>query len=906
MYKCPEKCSKCEYTKLDENDPTSFVVYCTECNNKLGFYQIEGKYLAHPVNNNKYMECFTWRKEKLISDSANNHPPSDLNTILVGNIFKYCDPACTLCTALGTSEYDTHCQAKKCSNEYIYVQNNEDICYKSNSEFPLHFKYHDPILKEDYFKPCYHTCKTCWAAGTKSINNCTSCLDGYIFHPNDITNSNNCIFNCLTLPNKNYYYLDEDNNDEYICVEKCPDKYPFLQPVIKRCLKTCTTETEYKYSKDRICYKQCPSGTIDNINKECVSISNSCAKSDLQTHLILADVNDNNINSLIVDYCHDYSYTSNQINNYINKLNEYNIIIFKNKKCLEEFYEDKINIPDLSVCFSDLKKAYQINQNQDLIVMIMNIYGIKSYIKVEYKVFDSITCKELDLSICHTKNIYTEIYMDRYFSESEIQKSKNMYLNKDINVYDRDDPFFADICYQYTYDNDKDMTLKDRKEMYYQDISNICEKDCKPKPDFDKKIIKCECQLKEKFLVENNNEEENDWSFGVSSVSIDVLKCSGKAFLWENFKKNIGNYTSLILIVAEIPVIIYSIISGLNKVRIFLIPFMGVNPPPRKSKPVYLESENDNINSNNSENINNENNEKDDNNNNINNEIKVSDVVSEDLNSKGDIVTSQPKDINDKNSDDSLLKKDISESKQKLKKRKLYIYKDIIDVEDLNDVELYDARHFDKRKFCEFYYQELKNTQPIIYSFFYHTPLTPKFFKILHFIFNTTLCFVFNAFFFSKNYISEKCFNFENSFYWYFTNIYDRIFYTCLCTIMIGLILRVLTSYKKKMIMWIKREKDPNAFNKEITYMMKKMKINYIIYSSVQGAFMFLFWIYLSCFCIAYKNNELEWFITSLICFGLIQIWYFISTFIVTCLRFLGIKCGMESFYNVSLCLAFD
>ena len=227
-------------------------------------------------------------------------------------------------------------------------------------------------------------------------------------------------------------------------------------------------------------------------------------------------------------------------------------------------------------------------------------------------------------------------------------------------------------------------------------------------------------------------------------------------------------------------------------------------------------------------------------------------------------------------------------------------------MEDFNDVELYDARNLDKRKFCEFYYQELKNTQPIIYSFFYHTPLTPRFFKILHFIFNTTLCFVFNAFFFSKKYISEKCFYFENSFDWYFNNIYDRILYTCLCTIIISLILRVLTSSKKKMLMWIKREKDPEVFNKEITYMMKRMKINYIIYSSVQGAFMFLFWIYLSCFCIAYKNNELEWFITSLICFGLIQIWYFISTFIVTCLRFLGIKCGMESCYNISLCLAFD
>ena len=106
--------------------------------------------------------------------------------------------------------------------------------------------------------------------------------------------------------------------------------------------------------------------------------------------------------------------------------------------------------------------------------------------------------------------------------------------------------------------------------------------------------------------------------------------------------------------------------------------------------------------------------------------------------------------------------------------------------------------------------------------------------------------------------------------------------------------------------MWIRREKDKNLFSKEITYMIKKMKINYVIYSAVQGAFMFFFWLYLSCFCYAYKNNQIEWFVTSLICFCIIQIWYFISTFFVTSLRYLGIKCGIESCYNISLCLAMD
>ena len=911
MHKCPEKCSKCEYIRLISSENKN--VYCTECNNELKFYQIENTYLNSDdvEKRDKYMECYTWRREKIIS-TPSLEPPL-YNTLLVGNVFKICNQACAQCTGISpnTEKFVTHCQAKKCSAGYIYVQNHEDICYLGNDIFPLHYKYHDPFLNEDYFKPCYQTCQTCTQAGTKRNNFCVTCREGYIMHPNQITNQGNCVFDCLKLAHNNYYYLDEDNNDEYTCVEKCPEEYPFLQPVQKRCVKSCDTFSNLKYSKDRICVQSCPDNTNNNLNKECVSISNECAKSDLESTLILYDINDTNINKLIVDYCHDYSYTSSQVNNITNRLNEYNITLYKSKKCVHEFYGNNINFPDLSECFGDLRKHYDISPNQELIVMIMNIFNGNSFIKVEYKVFDSITCQELDLSYCNVKKIFTYINMELYFDESEIKKAKDMYINKNINVYDRDHPFFTDLCYQYTYNEDKDMILEDRVNMYYQDISKICERKCKPEADFDKKLIKCGCPLKEKFLVNNNDNIDDSWNFGIYGVSLDVLKCSGKAFQWNYFKENIGSYTSLVLIVAEFPVIIYFIINGLSQVKIFLIPFMGANPPKKDS---IIENKNDIDSNKESNNSNEEGNNED----NINNDINTEDNINKKSSSHSRSIKKlqtintinsnfqSSKGFTDNKTDDSFIRKDLSESRQQFVKKKYDIYKDIIDIEDLNDVELYDARNLDNRTFCQFYYQELKNTQSIIYSFFYYTPLTPKYFKILHFIFNTTLCFVFNAFFFSKFYISEKCFEFENSFSWYFRNIFDRIIYTCLCTVMISLILRVLTSSKKKMFMWIKREKDPEVFNKEITKMMKKMKLNYILFSSIQGAFMFLFWLYLSCFCISYKNNEMEWFVTSWICFGLIQIWYFISTFIVTCLRFLGIKCGMESCYNVSLCLAFD
>ena len=183
---------------------------------------------------------------------------------------------------------------------------------------------------------------------------------------------------------------------------------------------------------------------------------------------------------------------------------------------------------------------------------------LKNFNFIEYKVYNSINCQELDLSHCSQKNIFTNIDMNNYFSEEQIQIAKSMY-DKGITVYNRNDSFFTDICYEFTSTNDRDIILEDRVQDFYQNVSNICENKCITDADFENKIIKCKCELKEKFLEEEDNDNEENYGFGIGSVSIEVLKCSKKAFLWDYFKTNIGSYTSLVLIVAEFPVIFYFI-----------------------------------------------------------------------------------------------------------------------------------------------------------------------------------------------------------------------------------------------------------------------------------------------------------------------------------------------------------
>ena len=58
-------------------------------------------------------------------------------------------------------------------------------------------------------------------------------------------------------------------------------------------------------------------------------------------------------------------------------------------------------------------------------------------------------------------------------------------------------------------------------------------------------------------------------------------------------------------------------------------------------------------------------------------------------------------------------------------------------------------------------------------------------------------------------------------------------------SVFLNLLLRVLNSSKKNVQMWINRENDQEKLNEEIIIMTNKMRINYIVFLSVQGKFKF-------------------------------------------------------------------
>ena len=116
---------------------------------------------------------------------------------------------------------------------YKYCENNIngqtlDICH-------YYFDY-----KDNTYKECYQTCKTCKQAGNMNNNNCDECKDGFTFLNDPSLKNQNCYKQCEV-----YYYINEKN--EYNCVNSCPKNYNKLIQKRKKCIDKCTKDSIYIY-----------------------------------------------------------------------------------------------------------------------------------------------------------------------------------------------------------------------------------------------------------------------------------------------------------------------------------------------------------------------------------------------------------------------------------------------------------------------------------------------------------------------------------------------------------------------------------------------------------------------------------------------------------------------------------
>ena len=251
-------------------------------------------------------------------------------------------------------------------------------------------------------------------------------------------------------------------------------------------------------------------------------------------------------------------------------------------------------------------------------------------------------------------------------------------------------------------------------------------------------------------------------------------------------------------------------------------------------------------------------------------------------------------------------KMNLNNSKEKFKidgqKFDTEFFKDYMST-SLDDLEFDEAVAKDKRKYCEHMVENLKEDQIIANTFIAEDPIKPRTIKIIVFILNVILYFVVNGLFFSEEVISEL-YNVnedEENFFSFLPRSVERLIYTTLVSIIIGMITDFFFIDEKKLKGIFRREKDNiKILKKNVSELMKDLKIRYISFIIIVSLILIISFLYLLCFNYVYPYSQMEWIKSSIAIMIIMQILSLLKCILETSMRFLSYKLKSEKLYKIS------
>ena len=220
---------------------------------------------------------------------------------------------------------------------------------------------------------------------------------------------------------------------------------------------------------------------------------------------------------------------------------------------------------------------------------------------------------------------------------------------------------------------------------------------------------------------------------------------------------------------------------------------------------------------------------------------------------------------------------------------------------NLDDMEYDEAIKYDKRPFCLFYWERLKEKQLIINIICNHEFLRPITMKFLLLLLNIDLYFVVNGLFYNEDYISNLFHSTEKeTFFSFFKRSIERFFYATIVGVIIESIIGFIFIEEKKIKKIYIRERDNFAKLKyEIFKVIKSIKIRFIIFIILCFIIAIISWYYINCFNNVYSGVKMEWIKSSLVIVIVVQLLPFILAFIEALLRIIGFKCKSEKIFEL-------
>ena len=811
------------------------------------------------------------------------------------------------------------------SSEDLNIMINKYIdCY--NEKTKKQGLYLDKEIKK--YKLCYSNCKTCNFGGNGNENNCTSCKNNQIFKP-DILNSTNCVSQCT------YFYYYRGMNYKCTETEICPDNYQLEIKEKKKCIDKCENDDTYNIQYDGECYNKTPEGTkYDEILKISKDIDiEKCKLNEKKLRLISNEnITENEIVNKAKLYAKEFDYTDTHVTVYKNDF--YSITLYKDSECLSKL-SLVIDQIDFGECYNKIKETFDISGKLIIVIISKIIKNIST--TIDKFIFNPIKREKINfIEICINETVTVKRDIKEQLKNIENVESMEQLTEQGIDIFNPKGEFYTDLCFHFKSPiNGKDIPLKDRFKLYYPNIT-LCDEGCQIKGvDLETWKANCECSLNDllnknifsnNFLVQQSLGEIQDF---LTNTNFEVMKCYKDILDKEMYKKNTGLIIILIFIFIQIIMIFLYYFKYKETIKKYIMALTD------KFISFFINKNNQNLINSSSLKENNlselpksaplkkhsilkinldtkDKDEKQENKNIIKvvNKRRINSNKNFDISNKSsNKIGLNTKNDSKYNSNDNIIKdiKEIDEKNKKYVSIELDTHDNInINFDDYlktdpDDMDYDDAIREDKRTFCQYFFDQIRNEQILLNTFFIKEILKPFPIKIILLILNTDLYFVINALFFNENYISDLL-DPKNDNTWSFLNrIMDRIITLTIIGVIINYIIEFLFVEEKRIKRIFKVGKENMIILKsEIVKIIKSTYTRYHIFIALSIVIMLFSLYYIFCFNNVYPSMKGEWIKSSLIIIAFMQVFPIFLCFLDTSIRFISFKCKSERLFRLS------
>ena len=823
--KCHEKCKTCK------RGPTETKEYCSSCKTDSPYLYLDNCLKSCP--NISYTDSFGIIKCKCVIEECLDCTDESLK-----------EGSCLTCNEGYYPKIDDNSKYTK--------------CYKEPPKY-----YFDK--KKQIFKPCYPSCERCYGDGNNFFHNCLKCDSNHTFTLKNL--DKNCYENCSY-----YYYFD--NNNKYKCTEKekCPNDFKFLIVELRQCVRACN-DTEYKKMLNYGCYKECPLNISvqrkENPNSckpictyefpfelveenKCVA---SCSIMQRSKKLCITNYFGNRTNLeiqelILVDKQKDLEYKFNYT-----IINENQTVFIEENQTNYEIVTTRNKNPNtnttrinLGECEDILKENYGIPQDNYLYILVIDAYvegktGPVALYEVYYPLFDSKILYKLDLSFC--KGIRINVLYNIELDEPELYNKNNIIYN--------------DMCRPYSSKEGVDMVVNDLRSEYKDNNKSICEEGCEYSGYIDG-YVDCNCDIKNtapkmtKVKIDKNKlykfvNIKNIANFG-------VLKCTNLFLVKERMITNLGIYSFIPTFIAYFICLILFYKKDFQNIKedikdlLFAINNLKYLNDAQKNKKNQKKMQL-----------------------NILEPIIVSlvkakniikDEIEEDNNNKNQSIIRNDSSIQ-LNTDFIIEEKKTGEFISKGTDKKLKRITQILSFneKELNDLKFIKALKFDKRSFIQTYYSFLKMDH-ILFKIFNSKDYNSLIIKIYLCFYNFNLTYVVNALFFNEG-TMHQILEDEGKFNFLFQ--FPQIIYSSIISYFFGMVLEYF-ALSEDDILGFKAEKVMKMALKKTKKLLITLEIKFTHFFILSFVFLLLFWYYIICFCVVYKNTQYHLIKDTIIGFG--------------------------------------